>query len=189
MTGSRRFEPDEGSGADDAQAPQRRLTVDAGSFVISTSRGDIIATGAPVESGVVVCLTNVAAGLAALLHFASPDSKANPHEAASQPARFADTGLELLFEEAGRHGANTGRCTVRLVGAATVPGEAGSEKVAKRNLLAARSALWRRGVLLDGEDVGGTRARRATLTVEGGQLVVELEEDLATEHGGTSEQE
>jgi chemotaxis protein CheD len=187
MTGSQKFEP-EGS-AGDAQSPQRKLTVDAGSFVISTSRGDVIATGAPVESGVVVCLSNVAAGLAALLHFASPDSKANPHEAASQPARFADTGLELLFEEAGRHGANAGRCTVRLVGAATVPGDAGSEKVAKRNLLAARSALWRRGVLLDGEDVGGNRARRATLTVEGGQLVVELEEDIPAEHGGTAEQE
>jgi chemotaxis protein CheD len=188
MTGSEKLEPDEGSGTDGAQATPRRLTVDAGSFVISTSRGDVIATGAPVESGVVVCLTNVAAGIAALLHFASPDSKANPNEAASQPARFADTGLELLFEEAGRQGANAGRCTVRLVGAATVPGEAGSEKVAKRNLLAARSALWRRGVLLDGEDVGGTRARRATLTVEGGQLVVELEEGTA-EHGGTLEQE
>lgn len=189
MTGSGNFEAGAGPGGGEVQEPQRRLTVDAGSFVISTSRGDVIATGAPVETGVVVCLSNVAAGLAALLHFASPDSKANPLEAASQPARFADTGLELLFDEAGRHGANAGRCTVRLVGAATVPGDAGSEKVAKRNLLAARSALWRRGVLLDGEDVGGTRARRATLTVEGGQLVVELEEDIAAEHGGTVEQE
>jgi chemotaxis protein CheD len=187
MTGNRTFDPDDGSRPGGADTTTRRLTVDAGSFAISTSRGDVIATGTPVESGVVVCLTNLGAGIAALLHFASPDSKANPNEAASQPARFADTGLELLFEEAGRHGGNDGRCTVRLVGAAAVPGEAGSEKVAKRNLLAARSALWRRGVLLDGEDVGGTKARRATLSVKDGQLVVELDDDITAEHGGKAE--
>ena len=76
---------------------------------------------------------------------------------------------------------------MRLVGAAAVPGEAGSEKVAKRNLLAARGALWRRGVLLDGEDVGGTKARRATLTVKDGQLVVELDDDITPGHGGKAE--
>lgn len=72
------------------------------------------------------------------------------------------------------------RCKVRLVGAATVPGQNGSDKVAKRNLLAARAALWRRGVFLDGEDVGGTRARRATVTVENGRLIVELEDDAGS---------
>ncbi len=186
MTGNRTFEPEDGSPPGGAGKATRRLTVDAGSFAISTSQGDVIATGTPVESGVVVCLTNLGAGIAALLHFASPDSKANPTEAATQPARFADTGLELLFEEAGRHGGTAGRCTVRLVGAAAVPGEAGLEKVAKRNLLAARGALWRRGVLLDGEDVGGTKARRATLSVKDGQLVVELDDDI-TGHGGKAE--
>ena len=58
-----------------------------------------------------------------------------------------------------------------------MPDQTGSDKVAKRNLLAARGALWRRGVFLDGEDVGGTRARRATVTVENGRLIVELEDD------------
>jgi hypothetical protein len=32
-------------------------------------------------------------------------------------------------------------------------------------------------VFLDGEDVGGTRTRHATVTVEGGQLIVEFEEE------------
>ena len=156
---------------------RRRLTVDAGSFVLSNRPDEEIATAVPVGSGVLVCLTSDSARLAALLHFAQPDSAKEPGAAAGQPARYADTGLALLFEETERLGAAASRCKVRLVGAATVPGQTGSDKVAKRNLLAARSALWRRGVFLDGEEVGGTRARRATVTVEGGQLIVELEED------------
>jgi chemotaxis protein CheD len=156
---------------------RRRLTVDAGSFVLSNRPDEEIATAVPVGSGVLVCLTSDSARLAALLHFAQPDSAKEPGAAAGQPARYADTGLALLFEETERLGAAASRCKVRLVGAATVAGQTGSDKVAKRNLLAARSALWRRGVFLDGEEVGGTRARRATVTVEGGQLIVELEED------------
>jgi chemotaxis protein CheD len=156
---------------------RRRLTVDAGSFVLSNRRDEEIATAVPVGSGLLVCLTNDRESLAAVLHFAQPDSAKQPGEAAQQPARFADTGLALLFEETERLGVAASRCKVRLVGAATVAGQTGSDKVAKRNLLAARSALWRRGVFLDGEDVGGTRARRATVTVENGKLIVELEDD------------
>jgi chemotaxis receptor (MCP) glutamine deamidase CheD len=59
--------------------------------------------------------------------------------------------------------------------------------VAKRNLLAARSTLWRRGVFLDGEEVGGSRARRATVTVEGGKLIVELDEERAEDGDRTKE--
>jgi chemotaxis protein CheD len=156
---------------------RRRLTVDAGAFVLSNRPDEEIATAAPVGSGLLVCLTNESARLAALLHFAQPDSAKQPGEAVAQPARFADTGLALLFEATERLGVAAARCKVRLVGAASVPSQNGSDKVAKRNLLAARSALWRRGVFLDGEDVGGTRARRATVAVENGRLIVELEDD------------
>lgn len=158
---------------------RRRLTVDAGSFVLSNRRDEEIATAVPVGSGLLVCLTNDGEGLAALLHFAQPDSAKEPGEAAVRPARYADTGLALLFQATERLGIAASRCKVRLVGAATVPDQTGSDTVAKRNLLAARSALWRRGVLLDGEDVGGTRARRATVSVENGRLIVELEDDGA----------
>jgi chemotaxis protein CheD len=167
---------------------RRRLTVDAGSFVLSNRRDEEIATAVPVGSGVLVCLTSDRERLAALLHFAHPDSAKQPGEAKEQPARFADTGLALLFEETERLGVAASRCKVRLVGAASLPGQNGSDKVAKRNLLAARSALWRRGVFLDGEDVGGTRARRATVTVENGKLIVELEEESASGDDVTTKQ-
>ena len=156
---------------------RRRLTVDAGSFVLSTRRDEEIATSGPVGSGLLVCLTNDTAGLAALLHFARPDSAKEPGDAARRPAQYADTGLALLFEATERLGVAASRCKVRLVGAASVPGQTESDKTAKRNLLAARGALWRRGVFLDGEDVGGSKARRATVTVDGGQLIVEFEEE------------
>jgi chemotaxis protein CheD len=184
MTG-RRDDPRAGEGAQaeaavpapDPESGSRRLAVEAGSAVVSNRPGDVLATVGPIGSSVVVCLSNAIAGVAGLLHFAWPDSALDPAQAASQPAHYADTGLTLLFEQAERLGVAKARCKVRLVGAANVPDRTGSEKWAKRNLLAARSLLWRNGVFLDGEDVGGTRTRTATLAVEGGQLVVETDGD------------
>jgi chemotaxis protein CheD len=73
-------------------------------------------------------------------------------------------------------GADKGRCRVRLVGGAEIPDRAEADRWAKRNLLAVRSVLWRNGVFLEGEEVGGTKARRATLTVSNGEVLVGLHE-------------
>ena len=154
----------------------RWLMVDVGSMAVSNSARDVLATSAPVGSCVAVCLWEPDAKVSGLLHFLWPDSKLNPEQAESQPATFADTGLLLLFDEAGRYGADKARCKVWLVGGAHIPDREGADKWAKRNLLAARSALWKAGILLNGEAVGGTKARRATLSVADGQLFVKVEE-------------
>ena len=123
-----------------------------------TGADDEIDDRAPVGSGVLVCLTNDARAWRRCCISRGPIRKASPARPQTQPARFADTGLALLFEQAGRLGVASGA----LQGAAGrrrhgARRRAGSDKVAKRNLLAARSALWRRGVFLDGEEVGGTQ--------------------------------
>jgi chemotaxis protein CheD len=154
---------------------QKRV-VQGGEIVVSDSVHDVLVS-APVGSCVAVCLWDPS-GVGGLLHFLWPDSKLDPARAESEPASYADTGLVLLFEQAERVGAEKRRCKVRLVGAADFPDRDESDRWAKRNLLAARSVLWRNGVLLDGEEVGGTQARRATLTVADGVLSVTVDESL-----------
>jgi chemotaxis protein CheD len=167
MTGKRR-------GSRRAEDSGRTREVRGGEVVVSASAHEVLVS-APVGSCVAVCLWDPA-GVAGLLHFLWPDSKLDPARAESEPASFADTGLVLLFEQAARVGAEKRRCKVRLVGGAEFPGRDESDRRAKRNLLAVRSGLWRSGVLLDGEEVGGTKARRATLTVADGQLSVTIDE-------------
>ena len=141
---------------------------------MSSSAADVLVS-APVGSCLAVCLWDPS-GVAGLLHFLWPDSKLDPAKAEGEPAAFADTGLDLLFEQAAEAGADRRRCKVRLVGAAEIDDRSEAARWAKRNLLAARRALWRSGVLLEGEEVGGTKARRATLSVANGQLSVTFDE-------------
>ena len=150
--------------------------VKAGEVVVSKTAADVLTTSAPVGSCVAVCLWDPTSGVGGLLHFLWPDSKLNPERAGEAPACFADTGVQLLFDQATTMGAVKGRCKVRLVGAAETPDREEADRWAKRNLLAVRSVLWRSGVFLEGEEVGGTKARRATLTVSNGELLVGLHE-------------
>jgi len=152
--------------------------VGVGDVVVSQNARDLLTTTSPVGSCVAVCLWDPETCVGGLLHFEWPDSRLDPARAQAEPAVFADTGVLLLFERAGLMGVTKGRCKVRLVGGADVRDRAESDRWAKRNVLAARSVLWRSGVLLEGEEVGGNKARKATLSVSDGQLSVVLDESV-----------
>lgn len=49
---------------------------------------------------------------------------------------------------------------------------AGQTAVGKRNILAARGLLWKNGVMLKGEAVGGHDARNVALDVTDGRVLV-----------------
>jgi chemotaxis protein CheD len=162
------------TGKSETDDEARWRPVNAGEVVVSKAAADVLTTSAPVGSCVAVCLWDPASGVGGLLHFLWPDSKLNPERAGMEPACFADTGVQMLFDQAASMGAVKGRCKVRLIGGAEIADREQADRWAKRNLLAVRSVLWRSGVFLEGEEVGGNKARRATLTVSNGELLVGL---------------
>jgi len=154
----------------------RWLRVGIGEFAVSDKREDMITTVA-LGSCVAVCLTEPAAGVAGMLHFLLPEARINPERARVEPAVFADSGIPLLFHAAYGLGAQKKRCKVRLVGGADIAGH-GSEgilNVGRRNVLAARRVLWRNGILIDGEEVGGSVPRTVTMAVASGQVTVRVD--------------
>jgi chemotaxis protein CheD len=152
-----------------------RRVVGIGEFAIARGRGDVLITHA-LGSCVAVCIWDPAARVAGLLHVLLPDSRISPPRAARQPAAFADTGVPLLFHAGYALGAEKKRLRVSLVGggesAAAERDETAPFNVGRRNILAVKNVLWRNGVLVDAEDVGGTIVRTVYLSAERGQIVV-----------------
>jgi chemotaxis protein CheD len=151
----------------------RRLVVGIGEFAVSNDHEAVIVTHA-LGSCVAICLWDPVASVAGMIHVLLPDSRINPTRAQQQPAAFADTGIPLLFRTAYEYGVDKKRCQVRLVGGADVTGiGTGPEgSIGKRNILAARNLLWKNGVLIKADAVGGTRARTVTLSVGDGRLQI-----------------
>jgi chemotaxis protein CheD len=136
---------------------------------ISNDPESVLVTHA-LGSCVAVAIHDAAAGVAGLLHLMLPESSLDPAKAANRPYQFADTGIPLLFHAAYALGAEKRRLTVRLVGGAQILDSGGVFNVGKRNHLACRKILWAAGVMVHGEDVGGTVSRTLYLEPAGGRL-------------------
>lgn len=155
----------------DQGLPVRRV-IGIGELAVSGTAGLTITTHA-VGSCIAVCIFDPVASVAGMLHFLLPESAINPERADRHPAVFADTGIPLLFQTAYDHGLVKQRAIVKLVGGAEMPQTNGAWfNTGRRNLLAARHLLWRNGVFVAAQDVGGTDARTVHMSVEDGRLQV-----------------
>jgi chemotaxis protein CheD len=149
-----------------------RRVIGIGEFVVSNVPSHVIATHA-VGSCIAVCVFDPEVQVAGMLHFLLPESSINPGRAEADPAVFADTGIPLLFQTAYGYGLCKKRAIVKIVGGAEMPRTGnGSFNTGRRNVIAARNLLWRNGVFLADEDVGGTHARTIHLSVETGRLQI-----------------
>ena len=152
----------------------RRLVVGIGDFAVSDNPADIVVTHA-LGSCIAVCLFDPLAKVAGLLHILLPEARINPVRAKEQPATFADTGIPMLFNAAFRLGAQKKRCVVHLIGGAEVTtslANSATFDIGRRNILAARNSLWRNGVLIKGESVGGSLVRTVHIDVAHGAIQV-----------------
>jgi len=143
-------------------------------MAISASGGERLVTYA-LGSCLGVCVHDPVAGVAGLLHVMLPSSDIDPQKAQRNPYMFVDTGVPELFRAAYRAGAQKERLIVKVVGgASTAEGEqADAFQVGKRNVLTLKKLLWKNGVILRAEDVGGQRLSRTVfLQVATGEVLV-----------------
>jgi chemotaxis protein CheD len=154
-----------------AASGPRRVLVGIGEIAVSDDPDEVIVTHA-LGSCIAVCLFDPVARVAAMLHFLLPEAQINADRARAQPAAFADTGIPLLFQSAYKYGLDKKRAIVKLAGGAEVGDGASTLQIGRRNTLAAKNLLWKNGILVKGQDVGGNVARTVYLSVEDGRLQV-----------------
>jgi chemotaxis protein CheD len=136
-------------------------------------------------SCVAVAIHDGNAHVGGMLHFMLPDSSMNRMKAQSNPWVFADTGIPMLFQQAYQYGADKRRLAVYLVGGAQIVNSNDDFNIGKRNHLAARKILWKAGVVVHGEMVGGDTARTIRLEIGTGRLYWRNPGEAEREMSGT----
>ena len=149
----------------------RSLVVGISDCKISWDPEDLLITYA-LGSCIAVALYDPVAKVGGLLHYMLPDSGLDRSKAAQNPFMFADTGIAQLLETAQARGAAPGRMVVRLAGGAQVLDSQGTFQIGKRNYLAARKILWKAGILVASEAVGGEVSRTTRLEIASGRMWV-----------------
>ena len=154
-----------------ANAPQV-FTVDLGEVAVTDDRNTSLIAHA-LGSGVAVCLWDPETRVAGILHVLLPDSDKHGELVQAHPAWFADTGVPLLLQIATNYGCQRSRSLIYLLGGAEVDGAMLPRvQVGRRNIVAARKALWSAGVLITREINGGDVARSLALSVCTGTLEI-----------------
>ena len=137
----------------------------------SCDPSDVIVTYS-LGSCIGVCLYDKHAKVGGLLHFQLPESKMGIERAQEKPFMFADTGLALLIQEMTQLGAKKRLLSVKIAGGAAMNNGPKGFDIGKRNGLAIRKLVWKQGLFLDAEEVGGFSPRNLSLDVEDSTVVM-----------------
>jgi chemotaxis protein CheD len=147
----------------------RSLIVGIADCQVSADPDTILVTYA-LGSCVAVTIYDPVVRVGGMLHLMLPDSSIDGAQGSTRPYMFADTGLPLLFRRTYELGAEKRRMLVRLAGGAQVMDEHGVFDIGRRNQVATRKILWKAGVMIQAEELGGSTSRTIRLEVATGDM-------------------
>lgn len=152
------------------------ILIGLGELAVTRTPGDTIRT-LGLGSCIAVVLSHAPTGAVGMVHVVLPESSTNLQKARDLPGYFADTGIDALLGRMNETTHSTGRYLVKLAGGAAVLSNANGTltdtmNIGKRNILAVKKALWKKGLGSIAEDVGGDSSR--SVSIEQGQSAVEI---------------
>ncbi len=162
-------------------ADQRRVSVGIGQIAVSKDAREILVAYG-LGSCIGVSAHDPSSGVSGLGHVLLPASEGKS-PSPSEPARFADTGIEALLKEMTSAGATATRIVLKLAGGAAVlgPGNAAKFKIGERNAEAIKERLKLHGLRATREALGGTKGRTLELHVATGKTFVRTAASPASE--------
>lgn len=150
-----------------------RQVIGIAEMIVSRSVDDLLITYA-LGSCLGFVIYDAEAGVGGLIHLMLPTSTLDKERSRQNPERFVDTGVPVLFKACYRLGAKKERLVARVAGGASMIGDGGRDsfQTGKRNVVTLKKLLWKNGVLLKAEDVGGSVSRTVSLDVATGEMIV-----------------
>lgn len=140
---------------------------------VTTSPEDILITYS-LGSCVGLTLYDPVAVVGGMIHCMLPLSRTDPAKADANPAMFTDTGVSALIQEMYNAGATKKNLVARVAGASRIMDDKDMFKIGERNHTVLRKVLWKNGILIKSEDVGGTIARTMVLYMEDGRTTLRI---------------
>ena len=110
-----------------------------------------------------------------LLHFQLPNSKTRSGTDTSRPLMYADSGMQFMLDRLLAFGINKKRLIVKIAGGAQMMNDAKMFQIGKRNYAAVRQYLWKNGMFIDAEDIGGKAARNMSLSLADGSVSIKCQ--------------
>jgi chemotaxis protein CheD len=155
----------------------KQLVVGIADLQVTADPNAVLVTFA-LGSCIAVVLYDPVRAAGGMIHYMLPLSQISPDKAKTTPAMFADTGIPLLFERMYAMGSKKENVRVKAVGGGQLHKATGRFNIGGRNYTVMRKIFWKNGVLIQAEDVGGTKSRTARLFISDGRVTVTSNEGV-----------
>lgn len=148
------------------------LVIGMGERQVSRSPAVVLAC-IGIGSCIAVCAYDMVTKVGGMAHIVLPVWDGNEK---SNPGKFADTGIPLLFEEMIRNGGSKSRMVLKLAGGAQMslaPGITNAFRTGERNLVEVMAALERlKAPRVVASETGGNRGRTVRMYLCSGRVTV-----------------
>jgi chemotaxis protein CheD len=151
--------------------PQPEVVVGVGDFRLAGAPSRFLATYG-LGSCVAVLFYDWRKLSGAMLHVMMPDSAVAPDKAITQPFAYVDTAIPRMFRALTEYGISSKRTRCCVAGGAAMIASPAHFEIGKRNVLAIKKALWKEGVFIDREEVGGNESRSIRLDLKTGAVTM-----------------
>ncbi|MEA1911990.1 MAG: chemotaxis protein CheD [Spirochaetota bacterium] len=148
-----------------------RHDIGIGHMKATKTPGDEIKTYA-LGSCVAVILYDKKTKIAGMIHIALPDSAVNTEKAATLPGYFANTGLPRLLKEFKKLGGDRKTTVIKIAGGSSIMDENKTFDIGKRNAIAVKRFLWKQGLGVMKEDIGGNISRTVSISTDTGRVLL-----------------
>ena len=148
-----------------------KIIVGVSDAKVSSNPADTIVTYS-LGSCIALCLYDQSTHIGGMLHYQLPSSKMETERSKEKPFMFCDSGTDLLVKKLVSMGANKKRMQVKIAGGASMNTGPKGFDIGKRNHLAMRKVLWKHGMFIDAEDVGGGSPRNMYLDIGTGTVII-----------------
>ncbi len=146
-------------------------TVDIADMKTATTSNMTLVTYS-LGSCVGLTLYDQTTGIGGMIHCMLPISKMHKKKAAICPGMFVDTGVPLLLKKLFALGSKRKNLIAKVAGGASILDRNGLFNVGKRNYMVLRKLLWKNDILLNSEDIGGSKPRTMYLVMSDGSTII-----------------
>ena len=147
------------------------IIVDIADMQISDNPAETLITYS-LGSCLGVAVYDPALHLGGLLHCMLPLSKVDKEKAKNRPFMFVDTGMQTMLTEMYAYGMRKNRTVVNVAGGSKVLDNENIFKIGERNFTVLRKILWKNGLLMQNQDVGGNKSRTVSLNIQTGRFSI-----------------
>jgi chemotaxis protein CheD len=147
------------------------IIVDIADMAISANPDDTLITYS-LGSCIGVVVYDPAIKVGGMIHCMLPLSSTDAQKAKERPSMFVDVGIPLMLNKLFAMGVKKCNAIVKVAGGARVLDKNDLFRIGERNYTVFRKLLWKNGMMITAEDVGGAEARTIRLDIGTGRFTV-----------------